>query len=631
MKKHNIVRLPCTIEYLMIKERGFKYNEAYQQRGSGIMRRGKTEKSRLNKQKVQRRKVIFLSLSKQLSIFMVSIFVIFIGVFIFNNRQMNKMVQAYKQFASSQEIVTITKNIYTQAMRGFNNLQSALLFYGEEFIYYEDEYNKDNEIIQAELEKLEGMKETLIKIDPVLVEKVEKLREVLEANDASSKEALNAKRFNKAYVFMIETGQENMAQIQDIFKEVDTHNTEKANKQIQATVQSLTTISRMSIAIIIVFSMIASIIFIIYIRNLKKSLKGITSKVNKISKLEINNKEQGNNKLEKRWFADEVSEIDDSIQTMSYELLDMIQVLRDSIKELQNVDSHLDSKAVNTKSAFDVINHNLDGVVKEMNVWKEEVGIVANVTEELTGNSEETSATSENITNTTVEVIGEAVNGIDMLHKIMGQMKHIREFIEEVVGVIEALKKESAIVNKSTDIINQISEQTNLLALNASIEAARAGESGRGFAVVAQEIKNLADVSRNSTVEIKNCIDKMGHLIEHTSQLVGDTNEVASQGERFAEHTLDKFNVIDENLKSTIVRLEGMNVAVIESSKGIESILTSINAINALGNSVSEKTNGITEEMSEQVELINDLGNAANKLSTIVNILDRMINKFIID
>ena len=595
------------------------------------MSKNKTNKSRPSKQNLQGSKAISLSLSKQLSIFMVSIFIIFIGVFIFNNRQMNKMVQAYKQYASSQEIVTITKNIYTQAMRGFNNLQSALLFYGEEFTYYEDEYNKDNEIIQAELEKLEGMKETLIKIDPVLVEKVEKLREVLEANDASSKEALNAKRFNKAYVFMIETGQENMAQIQDIFKEVDTHNTEKANKQIQATVQSLTTISRMSIAIIIVFSMMASIIFIVYIRNLKNSLKGITSRVNKISKLEINNKEQGNSKLEKRWFADEVSEIDDSIQKMSYELLDMIQVLKDSIKELQNVDSHLDNKAVNTRSAFDVINHNLDGVVKEMNVWKEEVGIVANVTEELTGNSEETSATSENITNTTVEGIGEAVNGIDMLHKIMEQMKHIREFIEEVVGVIEALKKESAIVNKSTDIINQISEQTNLLALNASIEAARAGESGKGFAVVAQEIKNLADVSRSSTVEIKNCIDKMGHLIKHTSQLVGEANEVAGQGEQFAEHTLGKFNVIDENLKSTIARLEGMNVAVIESGKGIESILTSINAINALGNSVSEKTNGITEEMSEQVELINDLGNAANKLSTIVNILDRMINKFIID
>ena len=510
-------------------------------------------------------------------------------------------------------------------------MQSALLFYGEDFTRYEDEYNKESEAIQSELEKLESMKEALIEIDPILVEELGKLKEVLEANSTLSKEALDAKRIGKAYVFMVETGQENMAQIQEIFKTIDMLTTEKASKQVEVTVESLNMIGRISIVIIVAFSMIAFILFVAYINNLKKALKNITNKVDKISKLEISDSLRGDNQCKKRFCRDEVYEIDEGIQKMGHELLDMIQVLKDSIKELQHVDSHLDNKAVNTKNAFDIINYNLDGVVQEMNVWKKEISSVANVTEELTSNSEETSATSENITNTTVGVIGEAVNGIDMLYKIIEKMKHIREFIEEVVGVIEALKKESTIVTKSTDIINQISEQTNLLALNASIEAARAGESGRGFAVVAQEIKNLADVSRHSTVEINSCINKMGHLIGHTSQLVCEANEVASQSEIFAEDTLNKFNVIDENLKSTIARLEGMNIAVTQSSKGVESILESINAINILGNSVSEKTNDITVEMNEQIEIINDLGNATNTLSTVVNTLDHIINRFIIE
>ena len=316
---------------------------------------------------------------------------------------------------------------------------------------------------------------------------------------------------------------------------------------------------------------------------------------------------------------------------MGYELFDMIHIIKKSINELQGVDSHLDHKSINTKVAFDRINQDLDSVVKEMHVWKEEVEVVANVTEELTSNSEETSATSENITNTTVGVIEDAVNGIDMLYKIIEKIKGIRVFIKDVVEVIEALNKEAAIVNQSTHIINQISEQTNLLALNASIEAARAGESGRGFAVVAQEIKNLADISKKSTVEINDCIDHMGNLITHTSQLVGEANEVASQGEEFAVHTLNKFNVIDENLKNTIARLEEMNGAVIESGKGVVSILESINAINTLGQYVNQKTNDITTEMNEQVELINDLGIAANKLSVVVSTLDNIINKFIIN
>ena len=595
------------------------------------MRNNKKKQPRSIKDSQRNDKKITLSLSKQLSIFMLSIFIIFISIFVFNNRQMNQMVQAYSHYAESQEISTLIKQIYTQAMRGFNNLQSALLFYGEDFTHYADEYNKEHEIIQQELASLEGMKDALAEIDPTLIQKVEQLIEVIEANDTLSQEALEAKRFDKAYVFMVEEGQEYMAQIQDIFKEIDQLTTDKTSRQVDTTISALNKIEQISIIVVTIVSIAAMVVFYIYITNLKRALKTITYKINSISRLELSHNLKDKNQVIKRLFRDEVYEIDEGIKKMAQELQDMVQILKNSIGELQKVDTHLDDKTIHTKEAFDSINDNLDGVVEQMHVWRKEVGVVTNVTEELTSNSEETSATTENITSTTVEIIEEAVNGIDMLHKMIEKMKHIREFIEEVVEVIGALKQESVIVGKSTDIINQISEQTNLLALNASIEAARAGESGKGFAVVAQEIKNLANVSRNSTVEISSCIDKMGQLIGHTGELVDEANQEATQSELFAGDTLNKFNVIEENLKATIARLEGMNVAVTQSSKGVESILESMNAIHVLGSSVSEKTNHITLEMNEQIELINDLGKATNTLSTVVHSLDHMINRFMID
>ncbi|AEH24502.1 methyl-accepting chemotaxis protein [Pyrococcus yayanosii] len=121
--------------------------------------------------------------------------------------------------------------------------------------------------------------------------------------------------------------------------------------------------------------------------------------------------------------------------------------------------------------------------------------------------SQKTVEAMEEFSNVVENVIGIAREGKEKGERAISQVGEIQDAMKVIMDAVLEVAEMSKKINEITNAIANIAEQTNLLALNAAIEAARAGELGRGFAVVAQEVRNLAEESKNAADNIKRIVN----------------------------------------------------------------------------------------------------------------------------
>ncbi|WP_373897323.1 methyl-accepting chemotaxis protein [Haloimpatiens sp. FM7315] len=272
----------------------------------------------------------------------------------------------------------------------------------------------------------------------------------------------------------------------------------------------------------------------------------------------------------------------------------------------------------------DDMNGNVNSIKNSMTLLNQHIEGVSATTEELSASMEETSASAEEMSATSREIenavksIAEksqegAEHAVEINNRAVETQSNVNlsqkrayEIFTTTKSSLEKAIKQSKVVEQISvlsEAIMEITNQTNLLALNAAIEAARAGEAGKGFSVVADEIRKLAEQSKDTVGEIKEITSKVTEAVEnlgnHSNNLLTFMSTDVNTDYKSMLEVANKYSK-DGNFIDTIVT---------DFSSTSEELLASINdvlkTIDGVAEAANEGASGTTDIASKVFEVNN--------------------------
>ncbi len=235
-----------------------------------------------------------------------------------------------------------------------------------------------------------------------------------------------------------------------------------------------------------------------------------------------------------------------------------IEVLSDSASEIAAGAYQIASGTAETSTA-----------ISETSATVEEIKQTAMLSSHRAMSVSQTAQRSVQVSQDGRKAVGDVIDGMRRIHQ---QMELVGENITHLAEQVQTIGEIIATVNS-------LAEQSNLLAVNASIEAAKAGEQGKGFAVVAQEVKSLAEQSKQATVQVRGILGEIQRATSSTVLAAEQGSKSVSEGVKQSSQAGEAIRQLAENIDQGAEAVAEIAVSAQQQLAGLDQLVLAMESI----------------------------------------------------
>jgi methyl-accepting chemotaxis protein len=325
---------------------------------------------------------------------------------------------------------------------------------------------------------------------------------------------------------------------------------------------------------------------------------------------------------------DEIGQVSDSFNRMMEEITALVRQTNLSAQEVLETAASLTDSSRKTASA-----------AKEIAIATEEIANgatnLAMESEKGTDLTFEIGTQVQSVINSNVEM-GQSANEVEeagrkgsvYMGSLIEKTGQTEEMTRSMVDKVDKLKESTRSIRKILDVLGNMTKQTNILSLNATIEAARAGAAGKGFMVVADEIRKLADQSRQSIGVVGGIVENIQREIDETVSVLSEAYPIFQEQIQSVREANQIFVTVQDNMGSFVNRLESATDSV-RHLEGAQSTLSlAMSNVSAVAQEASATSEQVASLSNEQLNISDGLVQLSNRLEAVSGQLRESLSRF---